>query len=348
MTSNLICKILIFIIIILGINSSYTDIKRGKIYNKHLIIFFIPGVIFQIFYLSGSNFVAVKMYLINLISAIFFSIIMYAFKIWAAGDAKLVMLIISLMPMEMYRSNPKNVFPGFSIIVLIFLCGFSYLILESLFLYIKDRFLNVGRKNVKYIDIEELKKIVLRIIFAWIISINLNRLIVHFFKSFYLYNLGLYMVLNALLILYLTRYTNNKKIFYWITILGTLTYVFSTVYLGTGNVHLNVKLMVFVIILILFRNLCGKYNYKKVSVENLKIGMLLSAGTILNFYNSKIKGLPKDYSESMNSRLTDEEIESIKLWQKSKNGLNEVVIVRKIHFAPFIFLGTIISLIMIG
>ncbi|OAA91086.1 prepilin peptidase [Clostridium ljungdahlii] len=348
MISNLICKILNFIIIALGINSSYTDIKRGKIYNNHLIIFFIPGIVLQILYLKSLSFTTVKMYLINLIAAIFFSIMMYVFKIWAAGDAKLVMLIVGLMPMEMYRSNPKNIFPGFSIIVLIFLCGFGYLILESLFLYMKDRFLNADRKYIKHIDIEELKRIILRIIFAWIISINLNRLIVYFFKNFYLYNFGLYMILNALLILYLTRYANSKKIFYWVTILGVLTYVFSTVYLGTGNIHLNVKLMAFVIVLILFRALCGKYNYKNVSIENLKPGMLLSSGTVFNFYNSKIKGLPEDCSESMSSRLTYEEIESIKLWQKTKNGSNEVVIVRKIHFAPFIFLGTVISLIMAG
>lgn len=346
MTNNLICEILIFIIIISGITSSYTDIRSGKIYNKYLIMFFVFGMIFQMVYLSNLNSAVVKSYLTNLVAAVFFSVIIYYFKIWAAGDAKLFILIISLMPMEIYKANSKNIFPGFSVIMTIFLCGFSYLILESLFLYVRHKFLCIEEKDMKKVSLKAVKEIALKIIYAWIISVNLNYIMSHYFKSFYLYNLGLYMIINALLILYLTRYVKNKKVFYSVIVLGTLIYVFNLIHLGNGNIHLNIRLMILVIILILFRTLCGKYNYKKVSIEDLRIGMILSASTVINFYSSKVKGLPNNCSESMSSRLNEKEIESIKRWQKSKNGLNEVIIVRQIHFAPFIFLGTIISLVI--
>ncbi|MCH5138435.1 prepilin peptidase [Clostridiaceae bacterium UIB06] len=346
MASDLIYKILILIIIAIGIISSYTDIKKGKIYNKHLVMFFIPGIIFQVFYMSSKNGVTVKLYLINLIAATFFAILAYSFKIWAAGDAKLVILIISLMPMEIYRASLKNIFPGFSVIMYIFLCGFLYLIIESIFLYIRDKLLHREDMDIKQRDLQGLKKLILKIIYAWIISINLNYIVSHCFKEFYFYNLGLYMIANALLIIYLTKYIGNKKVLYSVVILGSLIYVFNITYFGRGNVHLNGRLMILVLALILFRSLCGKYNYKKVAIEDLKSGMILSAGTVINFFNSKVKGLPANCSESTDSRLTEEQIESIKRWQKSKNGLNEVVVVRQIHFAPFIFLGTIISLIL--
>lgn len=335
--------ILIFMIFIVCTLASYTDIKEGKIYNKHIIIFLTIGIIVQLVYLIIINKALVNLYIVNLSSTMIFSILIYFFRIWSAGDAKLVITVIALMPMEIYNVNLKNIFPGFLTIILIFLCGFFYLVIESVFLYVKDIY---NGKNKKSIKVDVTKKVILKILYAWIISINLNCILSHYFKDFYLNNLGLCMIFNALLVLYLAKFSSNKKLLISVIFLGSLIYIISNVCLGKSNMHFNFKMLFLIVVIILARILCGKYNYKRVYIENLRAGMILSSSTVINFLNSKIKGLPLDASENMKARLTVDQIESIKRWQKSKKGMNYVMVLRQLNFAPFIFLGTVISILI--
>lgn len=335
--------ILIFMVFIVCILASYTDIKEGKIYNKHIIIFLTIGIIVQLVYLIIMNKALVNLYIVNLSSTIIFSVLIYFFRIWSAGDAKLVITIIALMPMEIYNVNFKNVFPGFLTIIIIFLCGFFYLVIESVFLYVKDIYNGKNKKNIK---VNITKKVILKILYAWIISINLNCILSYYFKAFYLNNLGLCMIFNALLVLYLAKFSSNKKLLISVIFLGSLIYIISNICLGKSNIHFNIRLLLLIVVMILARILCGRYNYKRIYVENLRVGMVLSSSMVVNFLNSKIKGLPLDASENMKSRLTLDQIESIKRWRKSKKGMDYVVVLRQLHFAPFIFLGTVISMII--
>lgn len=343
MIGSLVNGMLIFMVVIVCTLSSYTDIKEGKIYNKHIMVFLSIGIIVQLVYLIIMNRALVNLYIVNLGSTIIFSILIYFFGIWSAGDAKLVITIITLIPMEIYNVNSKNIFPGFSTIIIIFLCGFFYLIIESVFLYIKDICSGKNKKNIK---VDVTKKVILKILYAWIISINLNCVLSYYFKSFYLNNIGLCMIFNALLVLYLAKFSSNKKLLFSVIFVGSLIYIISNTCLGRSNVHFNVRLLLLIVVMILARILCGKYNYKKVYIENLRVGMVLSSSTVLNFLSSRTKGLPLDASENTKSRLTLDQIESIKRWQKSKKCMDYVIILRQLHFAPFIFLGTVISIII--
>ena len=68
--------------------------------------------------------------------------------------------------------------------------------------------------------------------------------------------------------------------------------------------------------------------------------MILSMGASLLMQRSRVRGLPGISSEDLKSRLTEEETESIKRWAKSKK-IESLLIVKKIPFAVFIFLGFI-------
>ena len=69
----------------------------------------------------------------------------------------------------------------------------------------------------------------------------------------------------------------------------------------------------------------------------------MSYSTIVCFIPSTIKGLPKEKTtEDIRSRITADEAESIKRWETSKYGQSEIIIVRKIPFAIFISIGTVI------
>ena len=67
--------------------------------------------------------------------------------------------------------------------------------------------------------------------------------------------------------------------------------------------------------------------------------MILSAGTVLSFRVSSVKGLPKNAQESMKAKLTEEEAQAVRRWEKSKYGQPTVVIVRKLPFAILISVG---------
>jgi preflagellin peptidase FlaK len=107
----------------------------------------------------------------------------------------------------------------------------------------------------------------------------------------------------------------------------------------------DAKVYIYLAIVLLFRNLSEKFNYETIPTTTIKAGMILSNFSVIQMIPSKIKGLPTFSTEDMRSRLTIEQVESIKKWSYSKYGLSEVVIVRKIPFAIFMTLGVIVFLL---
>ena len=65
-------------------------------------------------------------------------------------------------------------------------------------------------------------------------------------------------------------------------------------------------------------------------------------GSILLFAKSRVKGLPTFSTEDLKSRLSAEEVDSINRWSKTSSGQEAIVIVRKIPFALFIGVGTLL------
>ena len=96
---------------------------------------------------------------------------------------------------------------------------------------------------------------------------------------------------------------------------------------------------------VVLRLFIDEYNYEIIPTSNVEKGMILSLETSLLFSNSKVKGLPNPSTEDLRSRLT-EEAQSIRRWEKSKYGVSEVKIVRKMPFAIFISLGTLVFIFL--
>ena len=103
---------------------------------------------------------------------------------------------------------------------------------------------------------------------------------------------------------------------------------------------------VIVLLAIFLRYLVSGYNYEEIQTSEVKKGMVLSYATVVGFMPSRVKGLPQTTSEDMSSRITEEEAEAVRRWEKSKYGKNSIIIVRKIPFAIFIVCGTISYIVM--
>ena len=114
------------------------------------------------------------------------------------------------------------------------------------------------------------------------------------------------------------------------------------------NFKIDLKNVIIVLVIVILREWADRYSYTPIKTLDIKKGMILSASSVMLFLNSNIKGLPMKVSEDMAARLTDEEVDSIKRWARTKNGKDELIIVKKIPFAFFINIGYAIFMIIGG
>lgn len=327
--------------ITLGVVSVITDVKDKKIYNENVIIALILSSIVYAMFWKYIEIIYIKSYVINIIISLLISFIFYYFKIWSAGDAKLFLAIICMIPYEIYETETNNFFPGLYVLILIFSTAFIYVVFETIFLWIKDKEKFKKIKDIKF-NKEELTNFLLKYFMGYFIILFINNVLCKLFGEFRQNNAGLILLCNMLLLLFMYRVINDRKktiLFIVFFAIGNLVYYIT---FGFEIYSINVKMIIFVFIIILFRIISEKYNYEEIEVEKLKPRMILSYGSIILFLGSRVKGLPKVTDESTDSRLSEEEVNSIKRWSKTKKGKDSVTIVRHMPFAPFMLVGQLI------
>lgn len=329
----------------IGIVSSITDFKEKKIYNKYILMAVGLSLLTYIIFYKEIEFYYLGNYLLNLVITALISFLFFYFKIWAAGDAKLFLAVIMMIPYQLYEVEIKNIFPAIYILIIIFSIAFFYVVVETVFLWVRDkeRFEKIKISNLKK---ENVKRFVLQYFMGYFIILFINNIIFNFFVGFRLNNGGLVLLCNMLILLFIYRIINQEKttiiIIFMFSILNILYYSI----FGINVYSLDFKMLILVIIIILFRTISEKYNYKEIKIDDLKERMILSFGSVLKFYTSKVRGLPKTTTETTDSRLSQEEVDSIMRWSKTKKGEETITIVRHMPFAPFICLGEIVFFIL--
>ncbi|MEG1930920.1 MAG: hypothetical protein RR131_07245, partial [Anaerovorax sp.] len=116
---ELLTILLVVSLLLLGIRTTYTDIRWHKAYNRDLAAFAIIGSLIQIvyFYMSEANAID---YIINFGFSVALSYMFYIFHIWAAGDAKLFFTSVLLIPCDFYTISSYEIFPAFYVLGFIF------------------------------------------------------------------------------------------------------------------------------------------------------------------------------------------------------------------------------------
>jgi hypothetical protein len=332
---------LIAILIFLCTVTTITDFRSGLIANKHLLMAAGPALVLNFLYYYIYATIFLKAFVLNLIVMFLITILFYAFHIWSAGDSKLLLLVIFCLPGRIFYEGQQALAPTLQIIILIFSIAFLYLIVESVGVGIKRR--DLFKIRFKQLNMEIFAKQCLKCA-IYTSLINLIFILPHF-ADFYQNNTALIMILNLLVILTVL----NAEFFsnLYLLIVSCLAVFFLTFWHGFkifGSSQLEIYLLALGIILL--RMIAEKYNYQVIPLTNLKKGMVLAWSSIAFFMPSRVKGLPESTTEDIRSRLTQEEVESIKRWADSKYGKDEIVIVAKIPFAIFITLGTIVYMAM--
>lgn len=331
----LLCEsILMALISLLGIYASYTDFKSGIIPNRSLIIAFSLGGVVNVIYLALFARDYVLLYLTNLVIMTAFSVALYGFHFWAAGDSKLLICLTALMPGRLYDNDLFSFAPGINVFIYIFLIAYFYIVVDSIICLLKKRKFYAGRS----IGFGAVKQFLINYLICFIYMRALSEVIRFLLNDFYYEN----QLIFSFLFFFIAIIIHTKPIFKkWymigLAVVLNLTFVFSF-----KIQMLNVYSYVILLIALILRYLLNGYNYVQIPTESVNKGMVLSIPTIMLFSTSRIKGLPHHTFEDMRSRLSEEEAEAVKRWKDSKQGMESITIVRKIPFAIFVVLGEIL------
>lgn len=329
------------ILTVLFLHTSSSDLKSGKIHNKSILIALVAGLPCAGFYYILFATDCLLAYSINVGLVTLISLILYSSGIWGAGDSKLLVTTILLFPARIYCIGNRSMASCFLLISFIFISSFVYVLFDTLYQGItqKDLFV-LPKRNINW------KSYAKSFLFFFLLLSISNAIIYSILPKEIVLDRLLLSSIHFVLILIGMR-TESKANWYTILAMGSLCFIF--IIAGLSRVSLpgsNWFAYFVVVILMFFRIATDKYNYKTINVTELKPGMILSVGSILLFTRSKIAGLPIYTSEDLRSRLSIEEIESINCWAKTKNGKETITIVRKIPFALFIAIGTVLFTVL--
>ena len=333
------------IAIALGALSAFTDFKNKKIYNQNIILAIFISIFTYIAFWKQIEIMYIRNYIINLAISILISFLFYYFKIWAAGDAKLFLAIVVMIPYEIYEVENNNLFPALYLLIMIFSIAFVYVAIETVYLWIRDKEKINKIKELK-LEKTKLRGFLIKYFMGYFIILFINNITLEFFKDFMISNSGLILICNMLLLNFTYRIVGEDKQTLIVTIVFIIANIIYYSIYGLKTCYVNTSVFILVLLIMIFKSVSEKYNYEEIKIEDLKPRMILSFGSVLNFYGSRIKGLPQTTTETTDSRLTENEVENIKRWSKSKNGKKTIVIVRHMPFAPFILAGEVIFFIL--
>ena len=319
--------------------SVWTDLRHGQIKNKHLMIGFVIGLALNSIYYAVYCRDCLGITALNLLISAVLSIGFYFVHIWSAGDSKLMIVLISLLPGRLFWANTNTIVPAAYLFILVFSIGYLYLIGEAVYLDFKNRAIKlpVLTKTGVWATIKSYFHAFV-ILYAW------NGILSIAFPFFAENNV----LLLSLVSYFLITILREKPIYRSRILLGSCIALDAGMLLLTRSsiTAAGVLRMAQTYLLVLFVMwttwIAGKYVYESVPTEEVKAGMILSKSTIVCFAPSKVKGLPQSSYEDMRSRLTEEEAAAVRRWKDSKYGKATVVSVRKIPFASFIAVGVIL------
>lgn len=282
---------------------------------------------------------------INCLITLIISMSFYYLRIWAAGDAKLFWALSYILPFSIYEVDRYNLFPMVYLLIIIFSIAFIYVVVETAILWARDK--NKFKKiQITKLDKFDVRDFVKRYLANYSFILLLNNVIYRILGDVASINAPLILVSDMLIIMIIYKKIHTTKSI--IILLATtfiLNVIYYTVFKEDINV-INVKMLTLIILLMVFQHISEKYNYEEINVTDLKPGMILSAETVILFFNSKVKGLPIKTTEWTDSRITEEEVKSIQRWEKTAKGRDKIITVKYMPFAPFICVGTIIYLLI--
>lgn len=317
-----------------------SDLQSGVIYNKVLVVFLGLAVAFDAVYYG--LFVRNLFYdfLLNFAVVTVVSLYLFYSHSFAGGDCKMMIVIALLFPARLYwvmgNSNTTLVF---TIVFAIFV-GYCYLLGNSIWSIVTRRVI-ITFDYIKEYLFNFLKSYVSAMVYISLF----NQLIMLIFNQGFNINIWAIRILCLLVAWCIGRYPVFKKRIIFVSVMCILIAI--SIFTRTIPFSVNIENYVLVLVLLICQMAIKTTIYEKVDVNQLKKGMILTTFSSMLMQTSITKGLPGVSTEDLKSRLTTEEIESIKMWAKATH-TESLTIVKKIPFAIFISIGVLLYCAMWG
>lgn len=340
------------IILIFGINSSYIDIKDGKIRNFHILMAISVGLLVWFFLFSYGFVEAFEFGQTILLGGygLLVGFFIWLIGLWSAGDAKLFAAYSFLIPASVYKWAE---FPLVSLlsntILPIFIVLIGFLLIKSSWKHKKKALKNI--LNYKFIF--NLLLIVFSL--SWVVFILFRLIHIPQNYIFLVFGLlGFMYLIKKVLPKYATRILIGLAI---ARIIFEFDKIFSFEFWGS---FLLLTLGYIVLVLVL-KDMSSKYFSKNVEIIDLRPGMIPAEVIIktkkgykresvqkhsLNQFKTKMKGFVHSYDIK---GLTNKDIFKIDQLRRAKKfRINTLKIKQTIPFAPFMFFGALITLLIGG
>lgn len=314
-------------LLILGLISAYTDFHKGIIPNKLLLIGLAAGALCHVALLLLGEAPYYPHWLLCMLIADLLAFGMFWGKLWAAGDAKLFMTLFLFTPPRLFDAGQLSnaVVPY----IFIFIPALLWMLGDSIIRRIKNEPRKKQPFNIKKWLINCLKTIVEvtavhSVIYALFPSfVENNELIAFLVIMIYAYVCGSLSVMRR----------RPVVLFHGLVIIGVWIAMKWKLTIPDFRGYL------IIVIVMIVQRLAGMYNYQLIPTSKADKGMIPAAETVILFQTSRVQNLPKDPSEELTAKMTEDEAAAVRRWETSAKGKHEIWIVRKVPFAFMIAIG---------
>lgn len=343
---------------VIGLICAYTDIKYGKIFNKWIVFGLIYVFFLYVFLFSYKTSID---YIFELIlnGAIAFLVgyLLWHFKLWSAGDAKLFAVYAFLIPLHFYSKSYTPYFPSFNLLVNVFIPILLVLVVSALIVALKEAWRLRGEiKQLKLLKIKKVSRsltpllpMFLNYLFVFTMLKLFHSLTAKSSAGEILSNPFFIFVLLFLIMGYLNKKRQEKK---WIGLIiygVALGYAGLLVFFGEFQKLISILsfALIFMTVISFARQALDYYIQKKqiqkIKIKNIQEGMILVKNEA-SFLFKKLKEKEEELGFLDAGGLKKNQAELIRsLFQENEKA--EADICKTFPFAPFLFLSAVISIL---
>lgn len=342
---SLIDVFLLAMTFLLGILSTVSDVKNKKISNRMVFLFIGIGLVVNLAF----NLYDFRInYIINFLFALLVGFVLWYVNFWNAGDGKLFLAFVSVMPVNLFFLSKTNLY-SYNLIVYTFVPIFFVFLFFLIMQTSSKEFMQALKESFRPVLIFNIS--VAFFSFQWVMDLLFQHfgLRINLFLGaiilFFVFD-GLEKILKVRLI-NIFYATSLLRIFLEAESLFTLNFITYFLY----------QLVIFLVFVYFFLYIAYFKFGVHVKIPKLKPGMLLCEKIIkhgkkytvvpdikislFTFFHDKVKG--NTVIEINPNGLTEKDIAKIQDWNKSgKMEVGALLIQKRIPYAPFQFLGVII------
>lgn len=336
--------------ILLGLVTSFQDIKQGTIRNKWILLSIGYSIVIALILHNIASFADFSL---NALMAFIYGLIIWHAGLWSAGDAKLYLAYSMLIPLSFYNTTSSPLVAPFILIINTFVPFFIYFIALALFR-------TTAKQKIASLKVA-LKPGNVLIVSLFILGFSpLITLIFDILKIKFNY---FFMVLILFLILFLAEKVMRASLISISIALIILSAAFDpSAFFSKGHL-LNMAGLIALFILFRYYFLTLAYNMysHEIYIEDLKEGMIPAENirgigkdykkeSLLSF--SIVESLIKNTSTDMlfglvSEGLTKKQVKKVQdLHNEGIIKAHTIRIHQTVPFAPFMFAGVILTLLL--